>query len=1032
MKAFEIEGAESIVKKEEILSFVVAVFLCTDDHPEGRQTGSAVIIKKRYLICSKHQLQSYEAFLDQASVESNAPPWLSIRQNGQEIGRSHSKSVLYKANDLALIKTDSPLKHEPASLVLGVTPAIMEGLQNGRCAAIGFPAEYEGARQKIFPLEKIKPHEGQNAHGRSDELWVRPGVKSGCSGGAVVVKLNEQWHVLGILKTGSRASGTASIISTLVTSDAAKVFLQNNQVDAEYRYWEDVDELLNRWRAYQHNKHGKLVQWFTSDPQTRPEELYVEIELEWRYSPERDRSSGLRAREELPEKNDREAPRTFESLQKLLEYQEQGRPGRFAVLGEPGAGKTTLARHLVHRLTEARPGVALPLYIPLARLAESRTNDPFQWLDMNSFGFPGLGGRLQQMKETPGRLWLLLDGFDELAPANVRWVMEQLDCWASELREVVIAVFSRPVGFEELGSSFRKARLKPLSDAAQKELLVKWLGDENGDRIYEHLRQDTRIRENVRNPLMLSLMAAWCKERLDKQEECAEGARLVPPKMLVLYQHAIEILLRRGHSTGALRRGASEEKGGVKEPKSAEEILRALSLRLQQVGRENWPIKELEIRLDESLGGPSKQALRSKLDRWWNGHETFLVDIGERSGILAPHDGPEEPWKYLHRTFKEVLAAEALTENGSGAVTTLAKELKPDELGRWGETLALCAGRMDKPLDLIERLAEHSVDAALRALMNAEGIPPEHVLGFLFTLDEDNWDGDYLARLLKSWFIPPDIVKNELTNAATRKRTKTQLAYLYYAIEQFAGVLTEQEREGFFRKSGCWPKRGRPEEVSKVMFVEIPGGAFFMGSPESEDGRYGDEGPRHEVTVRGFRLAKTPITKEQYAAFDPSHKSDGNRECPVTVVSWWQAYLFTKWLGGRLPSEAEWEYACRAGTRTRYYTGDSESDLDRAGWYDGNSGRRLHSVGEKEPNKFGLYDMHGNVYEWCEDDWHDDYADAPVDGSAWLEDPRAGGRVYRGGSWDLGAGNCRSAYRFFWFPGYRYYRLGFRPARSNP
>ena len=143
-----------------------------------------------------------------------------------------------------------------------------------------------------------------------------------------------------------------------------------------------------------------------------------------------------------------------------------------------------------------------------------------------------------------------------------------------------------------------------------------------------------------------------------------------------------------------------------------------------------------------------------------------------------------------------------------------------------------------------------------------------------------------------------------------------------------------------------------------------------------------------------------------------------------------------QWLSGRqtgagyrLPSEAEWEYACRAGTTTRFWSGDTDADLERAGWYQENSGRRPHVVGAKPASPWGLHDMHGNVWEWCEDTMHASYDGAPDDGSAWVEGA-PGVRVFRGGSWYLTAGNARSADRAYYDPSLRYGDIGFRPARS--
>ena len=219
--------------------------------------------------------------------------------------------------------------------------------------------------------------------------------------------------------------------------------------------------------------------------------------------------------------------------------------------------------------------------------------------------------------------------------------------------------------------------------------------------------------------------------------------------------------------------------------------------------------------------------------------------------------------------------------------------------------------------------------------------------------------------------------------------------------------------------------------------IRIPGGTFMMGSKKSEKGRFADEGPVHEVTVESFYMGRYPVTNAEYERFlkaNPKADEPGNwgerkynrPEQPVVGVKWYDAKKFAEWAGLDLPSEAQWEYACRAGTTTRYYTGDEEKDLYRAGWYGGNSKGRLHPVGEKDANRFGLHDMHGNVGEWCEDDWHGNYDGAPEDGRAWTDEPRGPRRVVRGGAWRGSAGSCRSAYRGRNVLSFRYAYLGFR------
>ena len=227
--------------------------------------------------------------------------------------------------------------------------------------------------------------------------------------------------------------------------------------------------------------------------------------------------------------------------------------------------------------------------------------------------------------------------------------------------------------------------------------------------------------------------------------------------------------------------------------------------------------------------------------------------------------------------------------------------------------------------------------------------------------------------------------------------------------------------------------RGQAEVITEnigngvfLEMVKIPGGRFIMGSPETEAKRNDDEGPQHSVGVPEFFMGKYVVTQAQWQAVmgnNPSRFKGASR--PVEMVSWNDATAFCQKLSqitGKkysLPSESQWEYACRAGTTTPFYFGETiTSELVN---YDGNYTyadapkgiyrEETTNVGIFPPNAFGLYDMHGNVYEWCQDVWHDDYNGAPTDGSAWETGGNSSRRVCRGGSWYIYPWWCRSAYR---------------------
>jgi formylglycine-generating enzyme required for sulfatase activity len=225
----------------------------------------------------------------------------------------------------------------------------------------------------------------------------------------------------------------------------------------------------------------------------------------------------------------------------------------------------------------------------------------------------------------------------------------------------------------------------------------------------------------------------------------------------------------------------------------------------------------------------------------------------------------------------------------------------------------------------------------------------------------------------------------------------------------------------------------------------IPGGQFTMGSADTEQDRQGDEGPQHSVTLTGYWLAKYELTKRQWMAvmggttpWDGYEGVTGEPETPAVYVSWNSAHSFLTALNThtgrtfRLPSEAQWEYACRAGTTTRFYWEDDEFYLGVWGnaWYYGNSVSMEHSfayeVGKRDPNAFGLYDMSGNVTEWCQD-WYGPYGSGAQTNPT---GPSTGEfRVFRGGAWDLDPQMCRSAFRIYNTPDSPYASGGFRIAR---
>ena len=273
---------------------------------------------------------------------------------------------------------------------------------------------------------------------------------------------------------------------------------------------------------------------------------------------------------------------------------------------------------------------------------------------------------------------------------------------------------------------------------------------------------------------------------------------------------------------------------------------------------------------------------------------------------------------------------------------------------------------------------------------------------------------------------------------------------------KFRFLLTHRRRaQGFREALGT-----EADDATSLSMLWMPPGRFWIGSPEEEPERRTNEGPQHLVQLQGFFLAQTPITQAQWREVADWQPNKGERawskklnpnpsqfkgdQRPVEQVSWEDAMEFCHRLSQRtgrhytLPSEAQWEYACRAGTISPFHCGSTISsklaNFDGTKVYgDGEKGeyrQQTMDVASFPANPWGLHDMHGNVWEWCADHWHDNYEGAPEDGRAWIDEGAKANdlkwRLLRGGSWSAHPADCRSACRDNGRPDGRGLDIGFR------
>ena len=773
-----------------------------------------------------------------------------------------------------------------------------------------------------------------------------------------------------------------------------------------------------------------------------PVDLYVELDLQ------ADRPGGL------PDDFAREL-----RLDQVLDIDGQR---LWSISGDPGAGKSTLLQVTARRLLDGSTRVPVLLTINelcraggIARAVAAMVQETIPG------DFSAAAVDVVQAAIADGAAVVLLDGLDEepdgaAARAAIRAAV-------TEARGCRVVVAGRPVAFDarEVGRAFSALRLLPLDEARAAELLARRLQDAAlAKDLVARLR---RARQQVvlTSPLLLTLLARLVVE--------AGRDTPLPDHRVDLYDRLVPLLLApRQVAAGPARAAARFE-----DPVAARRDLEEVALEIHATPGHRVPL---------SAVGDALLACGSAL-----GPADFLARARDVTGLLRVADllSGERVVVFPHRTLREFLAAGALArelrkEGLDGERVRAVLEAAGEDPSTWAEVLALAAGLLSRPGPapkptapwrrggraavtaagpgladlLVLEAARKSRPLAFRIVVDARGLADDTILAVLEVAPgREGWEdrSKVLERLpelaadpaLAVRLIPRFLAATKTTHGADLfwarellrqveagevpqgddpmavvEEARRAAEHLYDHIEG-----NEARRERALALLGPWWRRVPPE---------VPH-SFRMGSPEGEIGRYGDEGPAHTVRVaKRLQMLAVPVTNEMYRCFDPSH-SDAPDAHPVTHITWYEAAAFAAWLGvdARLPTETEWEMACRAGSSTRFWSGDEDADLERVGWVGSNSGRHTHPVAEKPANLWGLHDMHGNVWEWCADEWRDSYRHFeegrsldpgnPLPPGA----PRAG-RAYRGGSWLNGARSARSACRSRWRPGGRDGSQGFR------
>jgi hypothetical protein len=690
------------------------------------------------------------------------------------------------------------------------------------------------------------------------------------------------------------------------------------------------------------------------------------------------------------------------------------------IVGAPGTGKTTSLKYLAYHCAQQR-GEKLPIMIRLSQFAEggkSLEDEVKRKLKATIF----LAGMLEFERHPDflgSKYVILLDGYDEVPEARRSELLRRLGEFVADHPKCRIIISSRPRELlnndfpRELGQ-FRVLQLLPFSDEAIQAYLEGAMSPEAAQAAWAILLADERLLEIARVPFLLALIAKFGVDQTNLSRERSK-----------LFDNCVKYVL----GVKDWERAAGRPKISRDDARLMETVLKRIAVRFYKldVDSEFSRSQILSVIEDEVIGAKDP--------------EEVLERILTQTGLLQT---VAEHITFVHRSIWEYFVASAMLSE------PLENLLDRATSEKWEEPIRLYVGLQDEAS--LERTLTgvwgRNKGLALRAMSELEVLPRD----ILLALARDTSTRDRLAVIAEIRSLA-----SQAADAHRRRRllvdtlppllaveNNAQVAFEALSlIDEHKGVVSEADRDRI--RNGVLDTDRMLERRQafllngdyRLEFEPIPTGQFAMGGDHPERPQW-MEGPIHDVQISTFFMSRYCVTNKLYyesgfpfAEDRRKRLSDGPNQ-PVVGVTWYEAAMFAMWLGCRLPTEAEWEYCCRSGGVDDERLADRSFLFDHA-WYTANSANVSHDVGQKTPNTFNLYDMLGNVREWCSDWVSETYYEECLQVGLAVnpQGPSHGfAKILRGGCFDWNDLNLVPTYRNYKTPDEPYFTNGFRLALS--